>query len=276
MRVHLTDDLAEYDAAVGDFLAADPVAHTVLLTILTTLRHGGRYDEKNAPWFGWAVHEGRVVGAVSRTPPHLVAVSDMPDEAAEALGAALADRDLPGATGPPALVSAFARGAGRTHETRIHELQYVLREVLRPTAVTGRSRPFEPSDTALFVAWMDAFYAEAGVLVRTDPLRWLEHRLAGGGALTLWCIGDEPVCMVGNSAPVGGVPRLGPVWTPVPLRGRGYAAALTAQVCSTLLAAGAVACTLYADEQNATANGVYRRIGFTPVGAAIEAVFRAS
>jgi predicted GNAT family acetyltransferase len=79
--------------------------------------------------------------------------------------------------------------------------------------------------------------------------------------------------MAGRSGPVHGVPRIGPVWTPPEQRRRGYAAALTAQICAEALAIPSHACTLYADAANATANGVYTRIGFRPVAEIVETVF---
>ncbi|MFD5727696.1 GNAT family N-acetyltransferase [Streptomyces sp. NPDC058368] len=45
-------------------------------------------------------------------------------------------------------------------------------------------------------------------------------------------------------------------------QGRGYAAAVTAQVARTALDGGAEHVLLFADPANPTSNGVYRRIGF--------------
>ncbi|MDQ1705970.1 MAG: hypothetical protein QOF18_2336 [Frankiaceae bacterium] len=276
MQAHVTTDFASYDAAVAAFLARDPVGNTVLLTIAGVLRAGGSYDA-GEPWFAWVTDDdGAAVGAVARTPPYLVAVAAMPDGPATALGAALSGHDLLGAVGSPDAVAAFARGAGRRHTVRMREVQHVLREVVRPAPVEGEARHYTPEDGARYVAWMEGFHAEAGLLVHGDAMRSLAQRLSTGGALWLWWVGSEPVCMVGRSAPVAGVPRIGPVWTPPEHRRRGYAAALTAHVCTGALAAGASACTLFADEANATANGVYRRIGFTPAARAVEAVFHQS
>ena len=272
MNVHVTADFAAYDAAAHVFLEQEPVGNTVLLTIADMLRGGRAYDDE-PPWFAWASDGDRVVGAACRTPPHLVAVATMPDFVASSLGTALSDHELPGAVGRPATVNAFALGAGRVATVRMRELQHVLTAIVPPPVVGGEPRAYTPAERALYVEWMEAFHHEAGLLVQGDPIRSLEHRLASGGAVQLWWADGEPVCLAGRSAPVGGIPRVGPVFTPPAHRRRGYAAALTAHLCAEALAAGAVACTLFADADNPTSNGVYERIGFTVVGTAVEAVF---
>jgi predicted GNAT family acetyltransferase len=69
---------------------------------------------------------------------------------------------------------------------------------------------------------------------------------------------------------VEGVVRVGPVWTPPDLRGRGYASALVAATTALALERGARRCMLFADVANATSNAIYRRIGFERVADARE------
>ena len=59
--------------------------------------------------------------------------------------------------------------------------------------------------------------------------------------------------------------RVGPVYTPPDLRGRGYASALTADLTRRLLAGGRRFCFLYTDLANPTSNSIYQRIGYRPV-----------
>lgn len=274
MRVVLSDDVGAYDAAVADFLASDPVGNTVALTVLDLLRAGGGYDDE-PPWFGWVCDdEDAVVGAAFRTPPYFVGLPVMSAQAAEALGAGCADRELPGAVGRAELVAAFARGAGRLVDVHMTELQYVLHDLVPPRPVAGGPRPYTAADADFYRDWMASFFAETGLLVQADPVRSLEQRLAGGGTATIWWVGDEPVALASRSPVLHGVPRVGPVWTQQAHRGNGYGAAVTAAVCADAFAAGAQACTLYADAANATSNGVYLRLGFQPIGSVVEAVLR--
>lgn len=56
------------------------------------------------------------------------------------------------------------------------------------------------------------------------------------------------------------------VYTPPELRRRGYAASCVAVLSQLLLDSGREFCTLFADRANSTSNGVYRRIGYQPLG----------
>jgi RimJ/RimL family protein N-acetyltransferase len=273
MNVVVTHDFARFDETVFPFLAQDPVRNTVLLTVVDMLRVGGSADNA-PPWFAW-VHDSdeRVVGAVLRTPPYPVALSGMTEEAARTLGAALAGHELPGAFGDIATVTAFASAAGRRHRVRINEVQHVLTTLTPPPPTPGAARPYRDSDADAYVEWDRKFADEAGVRRSADPIGSLATRRRSGGGLWLWQVDGETVSICGRSGPVCGVPRIGPVWTPPEHRGRGYAAAVTAFVCADALAAGARACTLFADAANPTSNGVYQRIGFRPVAETVEAEF---
>ena len=59
--------------------------------------------------------------------------------------------------------------------------------------------------------------------------------------------------------------RIGCVYTPPALRGRGYASALVAELSQRLLDAGRRYCFLYTDLANPTPNVMYHRIGYRPV-----------
>jgi len=269
---HVTGDVEVYDATVSSFLARDPVRNTVLLTILGQLRSGGSFGDEE-PWFAWASDGDDVTGAALRTPPYKVALSGMSASTATALGADLADRDMPGAFGDLDTVSAFAAGAGRSLRVGIRELQYVLTDLQPPLPVAGHARPYREDDADRYVAWMDGFIDETGVMRGGDELSSLHSRLRSGGALWFWEVDGEAVAMCSRSGLVCGVPRIGPVWTPAEHRKRGYAAAITAWACAQAFEVGAEACTLFADAANPTANGVYERLGFRRVAETVEADF---
>lgn len=69
--------------------------------------------------------------------------------------------------------------------------------------------------------------------------------------------------------------RIGPVFTPPELRGRGYASALVAGLSSDLLSHGRRFCFLYSDLANPTANRIYERIGYERVCESAEICFEA-
>jgi predicted GNAT family acetyltransferase len=70
------------------------------------------------------------------------------------------------------------------------------------------------------------------------------------------------VSIVGVTRPVAGVVRIGPVYTPDALRGRGYASAAVAAVSRRALAGGASTCMLFTDLANSTSNKIYAEVGY--------------
>jgi predicted GNAT family acetyltransferase len=59
--------------------------------------------------------------------------------------------------------------------------------------------------------------------------------------------------------------RVGPVYTPPELRGRGYAGAATAAASQAALDVGVREVVLYTDLANPTSNALYQRLGYRPV-----------
>jgi predicted GNAT family acetyltransferase len=82
--------------------------------------------------------------------------------------------------------------------------------------------------------------------------------------------GGDPVSSARRTADVGGIVRVGFVYTPPHLRRRGYASACVAAASEAILRGGAVACMLYADLANPTSNAIYQRLGYRPVSDAAE------
>jgi predicted GNAT family acetyltransferase len=76
---------------------------------------------------------------------------------------------------------------------------------------------------------------------------------------------DEPVSLAGYGGPTPSGIRIGPVYTPPELRGRGYATVLTAELSRLLLQGGRRFCFLFTDLANPTSNSIYQRIGYRPV-----------
>ena len=178
MSWHVTADVEDFERVAGDFLRADPVRNTVLLTVVATLKTSGVATYGDAPpSYGW-YDDGGVQAAFLRTPPMPALVSDAPVRAAEALVEVL--DGVPGLSGPADSMRAFA---GAWH------------------AATGRSA------TAI------------------DPARAVDRPLANG-ELVLWEVDGVPVSLAGATAPIAGVTRVAPVYTPAALRGRGYAGAV--------------------------------------------------
>lgn len=143
---------------------------------------------------------------------------------------------------------------------------YRLAELAAPDAVPGRARLAEPPDARLVASFAGAFHAEASPESPADDWTlFAEHRIAAG-EVHLWVDGSggAAVSMAVVSAPVAGVARVDPVYTPPAWRRRGYAAAVTAAATRAALDGGARDVVLYADLANPTSNSIYQAIGYSP------------
>ncbi len=262
--VECTDDPAAALAGAARFLLSRPVEHNVVLTLLGLRAHHpepGRY---------WTVRDGgdggAVAGFVFQSPTTYPAfVTPMPPAAVVAAVAAVGDVvvDLPGVRGEAATAARFAGGWTERHAVGavpvIGQRLYEVTDVVLPTGVVGRFRPARPTDRDLLIAWHRGF-GEAVGDQPVDDAAVVDRRLAGG-ELAVWEDGGEPVSMAGATEPVAGVARIGAVFTPAERRRRGYAAACVAALSSQVLATGS-RCILYTQLGDATANAMYRRIGY--------------
>jgi predicted GNAT family acetyltransferase len=138
----------------------------------------------------------------------------------------------------------------------------------------GRCRRASVADSEVLAAWMGAFAAEVGEPLSLPSRLVVEHRIAAG-QLWIWEDGGRPVAFLGLTDPVSGAVRVGPVFTPPRMRGRGYASALVAERSAAVRATGDH-CLLYADLTNPTSNGVYRALGYRAVAETLRYEFAPS
>jgi predicted GNAT family acetyltransferase len=90
------------------------------------------------------------------------------------------------------------------------------------------------------------------------------EKMAGEGRHTFWVVAGEPVAMAGIARRTRSAGAISAVYTPPPMRGRGFAGSVTASVAERLFAEGKSAVCLYTDLRNPASNRCYARIGFEP------------
>ncbi|MFD6274582.1 GNAT family N-acetyltransferase [Streptomyces sp. NPDC060209] len=257
-----TDDVDAFLEAAGASLAARPAENTLLLTVTATLRDSGPYAYgTEAPVLGWwRGADGEVAGALVRTPPFLPILGSA---APEAVGALVDALPLPGVNADRDAAAVLAARWPRHRVDEEHRL-YRLGTPLPPSpAPAGAPRRATTADRALLIDWIRAFGAETGQSGDRAE-RIVDERTAHGG-LTLWETGGVPVSMAGVSRRIAGTVRVANVYTPPEHRGRGYAAAVTAEVGRAAREEGAREVLLFTDLANPTSNGVYLRIGYEAV-----------
>src|SRR5262249_2736964 len=205
-----------------------------------------------------------VVAAAIQTPPWQEVLSEMDDTRAVQLLVEDRVKDPPPAVlGPSALAAGFARQMaermGSTARIEMGERIFELTSLIPPRRANGAMRPARPSDVTLLTQWLTEFIDEA---VPGDPhndIDLLAARYAHGDGRTtqLWLDNGLPVSMCGVGSPTPHGIRIGPVYTPSDLRGRGYASNLVARACARELSSGRRQCFLFTDRSNPTSNHIY-------------------
>ena len=257
---HVTDAREAADRIAR--LPLDPVLDNVLLTVLDTcLEKPGAYPEHH--W--WFVEEGASTGVAFHTPPHPLGLGLEPGVwIAEVAGhlheSGYAVEQVSGLRPrTEAFVDAWTALTGTTTE-----LVYGLRlleclDLRAPEGVPGSARPVREDELDDYSPWVRAFMTELS-LPDHDPERSTRASLEHA---QWWLDADgRRVSVASGHAPARGVSRVGPVYTPPELRGRGYAGAVTAAVTQAFYDGGAERVVLYTDAANPTSNGVYERIGY--------------
>jgi predicted GNAT family acetyltransferase len=272
MSVEHFTEAADFLAKAEPLLLADEARHNLLLGIAGTLRDTpDLYLERHM----WLVVDGdRPVLAALRTPPYNLILGQPSSDAALAeLADAVAGEELPGLVGATPEVEAFAdlwtARTGTTATVGMRQGVYALEEVEPLPPVPGEARVATMDDRELVLHWWIAFGEE--VLHEGGPGHdraevSVDHRLASPGAgMLLWEDEGEVVSLAGWGGRTPNGIRVGPVYTPPELRGRGYATAVTAELSRRLLAGGHRFCFLYTDLANPTSNAIYERIGYRRV-----------
>jgi RimJ/RimL family protein N-acetyltransferase len=276
MPWRFSDDVEAYAERALPLLCADPVEHTVALTVIDTLRAGQAWSDE-PPVLGWLEEEGEIRGAVCRTPPFDLLLAEVPAPAALAAALREAGVEVPGVTGDVETVERFAAawtgGTGLTTETVLGLRLFALGTLDPPDPPPpGGPRPADASELAFAMRWFAAFEEELALPAseREERARvQIEER-----RLWLWERDGEVVAAAGRSPASFGVSRISYVYTPREHRGNGYAGAVTAALSADALARDAERVVLFTDVDDPGPNKVYQRIGFRPVSDHRRVVFR--
>lgn len=245
----------------------------VLLTVIEQARqHWAAWTAP--PQFWWIASGGAVVGAASWTPPFGLLVSSMPEAATAHLAAAALQRatelgiDLRGVSGPSGTALAIAEAAAEQTGRRVAEhMRMVVHELTSVTAVPqpdGEARHATREDAPLVIEWMRAFSTEVHAAMGED-MSATTTALIDAERISLW-IDGEPRSTASLHPAVGGIVRIGGVYTPPSSRGRGYARRLVHDMSLAALGTpGVRGCTLNTDAANPVSNAIYRQVGYVPV-----------
>jgi len=271
MRLDRFGSVHDWLAVAGGFLAEREAEHNLMLGLSSNLRRNP--DAYDAPPYLAALRDAeRVVAAALRTPPYNLILSEIHD--LDALGLLVDDlrgERLPGVVGPPEPVAAFAEqwatAVGGSWVVAREERIYQLAQVREPAPAPGGARLAMAADRDLLERWLIEFGIEALNDADAERVRfglddWERNR---GRRYWIWEAYGRPVSLVGAGGDTPNGIRIGPVYTPVGDRGKGYASNLTAWVSRAVMDEGRRFCFLYTNLANPTANKIYQAIGYEPV-----------
>ena len=197
---------------------------------------------------------------------------------ASALARHLRDRDvrLTGVIGRRDVLAAFTDSYALPFSLHVNLMLYQLMSAPNYGRASGEARIATINDLKLLVDWHRAFEIEVGMIKVPTPLIERVTRRINDGQLMLWMVARKPVTMAGaNSLPAASA-RIGLVYTPPALRGRGYAQAVTAAASALVQRDGPRTVFLFTDAVNPASNKAYQRIGFVHIADHAHLLFDAS
>jgi RimJ/RimL family protein N-acetyltransferase len=242
-------------------LERDEVRHNLILGFLHRL--GGIELPELRVWTLGAPGEC----ALQTTPRRPLILGELTAMACAAFADVTTGLDYAGVVGVDDIAPVFVAQAcerGAVFAEPVPQLIQALRERPIYSGNIGLARLIEPADFALFADWMVAFLKEAAP---HDPLPSCEdlERTIADRRFQFWIVDGAPVAMAGIVRRTRNVAAIAGVYTPPALRGRGYAAAVTAAVVDSVFAEGRTTACLYSDLRNLASNRCYAKIGFKPV-----------
>lgn len=257
----------EFLAQALPLLLEDEARHNLLLGVAGVVRDRPQTYATARFWY--------VDGAAAmQTPPHNLILAKPRDRAALERLVATIDAELPGVVGAVPEVDEFVERWGRPSRRVFEQGIYALDRVSPPPPAPGVYREADDADLDLVLDWYRAFAEEALHGNETIERAQVEARLESPeGGIGLWLDDGAVVSLCSYGSPTPNGVRVGPVYTPPELRGRGYATSLTAEVSGRRLVAGRRFCFLYTDLANPTSNAIYERIGYRRVAESAEILF---
>ena len=246
-------------------LAEDPYYYTAELPILLTI-----------------LEQGQVVGVAVMTPPKRIILSRIDTDVQAAVVHLVhhlrgIDMQIPGVVGPAVEAQAFADcwaeggldvSVRLSKRMRVFEARTVTDLPLSP----GQLRFARPDDHSLMAQWIVGLSEAIGEPVSLGSAKSRAEKYINDQQLYVWD-NEGPVSIAGVSRPMRNGTTIGLVYTPPDHRGKGYATSCVLLLTKKLLSEGYAFCSLYTDVSNPTANSIYTKIGYVPIGDALELDF---
>ena len=285
MKVELIESVDEFIAVSTAFRAAEPLRTNVIGSVSLAVSTGRTtYDDYH--WWIVRGDDGDVVGVAMRTSPFNMILAPMPNEAARALGRSVGQFDdaLPGIAGSQDMVDSLVEGyveskssgSKRVLAVERRDLLYELEELITPD-VEGSGRPARAEEVDALTEMFAQFWREVeGVPLSPADARNGVKKSVTAGSLFCWVMAGDIVAIAGHAPIITTdaitIGRIGPVFTPLEFRRRGFGSAVTALVTRRLIEQGARV-MLFTDAANPMSNSIYQAIGYRLVDEVVQMHF---
>jgi predicted GNAT family acetyltransferase len=266
---------AYLDAALG-FLAVREVENGLLIGL------PGGFPDTNAPQpnchFLTCSRNGAITAASVKTwAKAIVAGAGYGEEELRLLSDYYRtnDNNMQGVVGETSIAKAFAKIYHSGDVTTRAMITHELTSIKTLTRSSGSFETASMDDIELLTDWYVAFNDEVHSrprLTREETKKNLTVRIEAGNVF-LWR--DEGK-LVSIAAIVRKTPNsaiIGIVYTPPELRGKGYASSVVSKLTEHILSSGFTKCGLFTEADNPISNGIYRKIGYEPIGEYMDIMF---
>ncbi len=276
------DHASELISLSGPYLEQNECENNLPIGLAYRLAEDPYYYGSELPLLLSILEQERVIGVVVMTPPKRIVLSRI-DRDIQAVVVHLVrhlrriDVQIPGAVGPAVETQAFADcwvegvpGVSTSISRRMRVFE--ARSTANLPLSLGKMRFARMNEYSLMARWIVAFSEELGEPVNLEDAKSRVEQVINDQQLYVWDH-DGPVSIAGVSRPMRNGTTIGPVYTPSEHRGKGYATSCVMLLTKKLLSDGYSFCSLYTDLSNPTSNSIYMKIGYIPIGDALELDF---
>jgi predicted GNAT family acetyltransferase len=274
-------DASELIALAGACLEAHESENNLLLGLAYALAKDPLCYGSELPLLLSVLEQGSAIGTAVMTPPRRIILSKFVANGAIAhlvRHLFATEASIPGVVGPASAAQAFAAcwaeavpsaAPKKTMRLRVFE----ARTVADVPLAAGMLRLASMDDHPLMAQWMDAFSQEAlGEPADLDGAKKSAARFIADKQLYIWDR-NGPVSIAKTTRPMRNGISVTAVYTPPEQRNKGYATACVASLTKKLLSKRYSFCSLFADQSNPISNSIYEKIGYVPLGDALEIDF---
>jgi predicted GNAT family acetyltransferase len=251
---------AEFCAIHLPVLEQNEARHMMMLGVLNSMTSGPSPDIQN-----WTL--GRPGQCAIMRPGGQILLADLDERQCQELAEATAHLDYTGVIGPEQTAIWFMRRARERGAGFLEPMPQRIHSLSGPPiypAAPGYARQATLRDVDILASWLASFVREASPHEGAPSRESVEKGVASGRYF-VWMVGEEPVstaAIVRRTSHSGGIAA---VFTPLALRGKGYAGTVTAAVVEHLFDEGKTMACLNTDLRNPFSNRCYAKIGFKPV-----------